>query len=169
MSQKQKMQIEFMINGKKWRGEVHPLKRLLDTIREDVNLKGTKEGCGEGECGACMILLDGKPILSCLTPTCQANGRSITTIEGIEEEGKLHPVQESFVHEGGTQCGMCTPGMIISTVAYQKNPESAQNISQALAGNLCRCTGYTKILSSCEKHCGNDKQEHRIVYKQRNQ
>lgn len=142
----QKQEIQFTINGKKWHGNVHPMKRLLDVIREDVGLTGTKEGCGEGECGACTVLLDDIPVMSCIIPVCQAQDKDILTIEGVKE----HPLQESFVTKGGAQCGICTPGMILSTIAYQKNPEIAKNLPHALAGNLCRCTGYTKIFDACE-------------------
>ncbi len=142
-------EIEFTINGQKWRGKVHPMKRLLDTIREDVGLKGTKEGCGEGECGACTVLLDGLPVMSCLVPVCQANGHEITTIEGLEYNQQLHPLQSSFLNRGGAQCGICTPGMILSALTYLKNPQLAKDWQHALSGNMCRCTGYTKIFDSC--------------------
>ncbi len=141
--------ITFRINGQVWQGQVHPMKRLLDTIREDIGLKGTKEGCGEGECGACTILLDGIPVMSCMVPTCQADGHEITTIEGLESQGQLHVMQKAFLQEGGAQCGICTPGMILSATAYMQHPEIAQTWANALSGNLCRCTGYTKILAAC--------------------
>ncbi len=157
MSELQKQDIQFTINGKKWQGKVHPMKRLLDTIREDIGLKGTKEGCGEGECGACTVLMDGKPVMSCLVPVCQADGHEILTIEGLEEQGKLHPLQESFVKEGGAQCGICTPGMILSAAAYYNDPRIAKDLPESISGNLCRCTGYTKIFSSC--HHAMDKKE----------
>lgn len=159
----QKQLVEFTINGQHWSGMVHPMQRLLDTIRENVGLKGTKEGCGEGECGACTVLLDDLPVASCMIPTCQAHGHQITTIEGLanhaataqeneqnhQKDAKLHQMQEAFLTRGGAQCGICTPGMILSAVAYQNNPALAESWPQALAGNLCRCTGYTKILDSC--------------------
>ena len=150
MKQLQLQEIEFTVNGKKWRGQVHPLKRLLDTLREDLQLTGTKEGCGEGECGACTVLIDGKPAMSCLIPTCQVNGKQIVTIEGLEQQ-ELHPLQQSFISTGGAQCGICTPGMILSAVAYAENPDIARNLPEALAGNLCRCTGYTKIFDACQQ------------------
>jgi len=138
------------VNEQQYTIQAHPMKRLLDVLREDLKLTGTKEGCGEGECGACTVLLDDKPAVSCLIPICQVQNHKITTIEGIMKE-KLHPIQESFMHNGGTQCGFCTPGMILSAYAYHKNPESAKNYQEALAGNLCRCTGYKKIIEACEK------------------
>lgn len=141
----------FTINGKSWSGEVHPLKRLLDTIREEVGLTGTKEGCGEGECGACTVFLDGQVVMSCMVPTCQAEGKEIMTIEGLVKNHDLHPVQECFVQEGGAQCGICTPGMILAAVAYAQDPDSAEDLREALAGNLCRCTGYTRIYESVKK------------------
>ncbi|OGH55942.1 MAG: hypothetical protein A3G34_01985 [Candidatus Lindowbacteria bacterium RIFCSPLOWO2_12_FULL_62_27] len=141
----------FVINGKSWSGAVHPLKRLLDTIREDVGLTGTKEGCGEGECGACTVFLDGQVVMSCMVPTCQAEGKQITTIEGLAENGRLHPMQESFAQEGGAQCGICTPGMIMAAVAYARDPGSAEDMREALAGNLCRCTGYIRIFEAVKK------------------
>ncbi|NUM36659.1 MAG: (2Fe-2S)-binding protein [Candidatus Brocadiae bacterium] len=146
----QKQEIEFTINGKRWSGRIHPMKRLLDAIREDVGLKGTKEGCGEGECGACTVLLDGKPVMSCIVPVCQVHGHEIITIEGLEEAGKLHPLQESFLRDGGAQCGICTPGMILSATAYYNDPRIAKDLTETISGNLCRCTGYTKIFSACQ-------------------
>ena len=143
--------ISFQINDKPWSGVVHPLKRLLDTIREDVGLTGTKEGCGEGECGACTVFLDGQVVMSCMVPSCQAEGKKITTIEGLVKDGDLHPMQECFVQEGGAQCGICTPGMIMASVAYASDPDSAEDMREALAGNLCRCTGYTRIYESVRK------------------
>ena len=135
----------LIINGKPWSGVVHPLKRLLDTIREDIGQTGTKEGCGEGECGACTVFLDKQIVMSCMVPTCQAEGKEVVTIEGLVKDGDLHPVQECFIQEGGAQCGICTPGMIMASVAYANDLESAEDMRKALAGNLCRCTGYTRI------------------------
>lgn len=143
--------ITFRINGKSRAVAVHPLKRLLDTIREDVGLTGTKEGCGEGECGACTVILSGQVVMSCMVPTCQAAGEDITTIEGLVKDGELHPVQECFSKEGGAQCGICTPGMIMAAVAYAGNPNSAEDMREALAGNLCRCTGYIRIFESVKR------------------
>ena len=146
-----RQKISFTINGKPWSLSVHPLKRLLDTIREDAGLTGTKEGCGEGECGACTVFLDGQVVMSCMVPTCQAEGKNVTTIEGLVKDDALHPVQECFMQEGGAQCGICTPGMIMAAVAYARDPKCAEDMREALAGNLCRCTGYTRIFESVKK------------------
>lgn len=124
-----------------------PLKRLLDVLREECGLTGTKEGCGEGECGACTILLDGSPVNACLVPFAHARGAVITTIEGLDGR---HPLQQAFVTEGGAQCGICTPGMILAAVALGKSPSPAQ-VRAGLAGNLCRCTGYTGIYRAIER------------------
>lgn len=124
--------------------------RLLDVIREDLNLTGTKEGCGEGECGACSVILNGKLVNSCLVPAVQAEGAELRTIEGIASEEQLQGVQESFLHCGGAQCGICTPGMIMAAVDLLHrcpHPDEGQ-IRDGLAGNLCRCTGYVKIVDS---------------------
>lgn len=142
--------VTFTVNGESKSVTVHPMRRVLDVLRDELGLTGTKEGCGEGECGACTILVDGVPVLSCLMPACQAEGSDVTTIEGMAREGELHPMQEAFYEEGGAQCGICTPGMIISAVYYMEHPESAEDIREALAGNQCRCTGYTRIFESVE-------------------
>ena len=139
------------VNGCKYKVTTHPMARLLDVLREEIGLTGTKEGCGEGECGACTVLADGVPALSCMIPACQADGMKITTIEGIGRDGAMHPMQKAFLEEGGAQCGICTPGMIISAVHYLEHPESAENLEEALAGNQCRCTGYTQIFQAVEK------------------
>jgi carbon-monoxide dehydrogenase small subunit len=139
------------INGKRRQVDAPPMKRLLDVLREDLRLTGTKEGCGEGECGACTIVMDGVAVNSCLVPVAQADGCDITTIEGID-----HPMQQSFCELGGAQCGICTPGMIVSATVFmdawwasgKKRPPSRAVLREALAGNLCRCTGYEKILDS---------------------
>lgn len=127
-----------------------PFKRLLDVLREDLSLTGTKEGCGEGECGACTVLVDGTPVNSCLIPVCQVDGQSIATIEGLGKPEALNPVQDSFLREGGAQCGICTPGMLMTAWAYVKNGGSADPdaIREQLAGNLCRCTGYQDIVDA---------------------
>src|ERR1700704_4761648 len=122
------------LNGKRARVNAHPMKRLLDVLREDCGLTGTKEGCGEGECGACTVLMDGQPINSCLVPLAQARGARITTIEGL---GGRHPLQRAFVEQGGAQCGICTPGMILAAVALRPRP-SLKTIKMGLAGNLWR-------------------------------
>ena len=132
------------INGRRLRLRAHPLKRLLDVLREDCGLTGTKEGCGEGECGACTVLLDGAPVNACLVPFAHADGARVTTIEGL---GGRHPLQRAFVEHNGAQCGICTPGMIMAAVAVGKNP-TLDDIRVGLAGNLCRCTGYSAIYRS---------------------
>jgi len=124
-----------------------PMKRLLDVLREECGLTGTKEGCGEGECGACTVLLDGMPVNSCLIPFAQAQGSVVTTIEGLEGR---HPLQDAFVVEGGAQCGICTPGMILAAAAIPRGA-TLDEIRLGLAGNICRCTGYTSIYRAIEK------------------
>jgi carbon-monoxide dehydrogenase small subunit len=132
------------VNGRRARVRAHPMKRLLDVLRDDCGLTGTKEGCGEGECGACTVLMDGQPINACLVPVAHARGAQITTIEGL---GGRHPLQRAFVEQGGAQCGICTPGMILAAVALGEAP-SLERMRAGLAGNLCRCTGYTAIYRS---------------------
>ena len=148
----QKIKVSCTLNGRKHELECHPMARLLDVIREEARLTGTKEGCGEGECGACSVLINGEVVNSCLVPAIQAEGTRIVTIEGIGSgaENGLHAVQEAFLECGGAQCGICTPGMIIAAVSLlEKNPEpTEQDVRAGLAGNLCRCTGYTKIFDS---------------------
>jgi carbon-monoxide dehydrogenase small subunit len=139
--------MRFTLNGQPRRLDTHPLKRLLDVLREDCGLTGTKEGCGEGECGACTVLIDGAPVNSCLVPMAQAAGARITTIEGLRGR---HPLQHAFVEHGGAQCGICTPGMILAAVALGKHPTLDQ-MKVGLAGNLCRCTGYSAIYRSIAK------------------
>jgi len=138
--------MRFTLNGKPRRVDVHPLRRLLDVLREECALTGTKEGCGEGECGACTVLVDGEAVNSCLVPVAQIDGARVTTIEGL---GGRHPLQRAFVEHGGAQCGICTPGMIMAAVALGKKP-SLDEIRVGLAGNLCRCTGYSAIYRSIE-------------------
>src|SRR5262245_25071632 len=138
--------MRLILNGKRANLTVHPLKRLLDVLREDFVLTGTKEGCGEGECGACTVLVDGAPVNSCLVPVAQVAGTRVTTIEGLNER---HPLQRAFVEHGGAQCGICTPGMIMAAVALGPRP-TLQDIRVGLAGNLCRCTGYSAIYRSIE-------------------
>jgi len=135
------------LNGKRKRLDVHPLKRLLDALREDCGLTGTKEGCGEGECGACTVLVDGAPVNSCLVPAAHVDGARVTTIEGL---GGRHPLQRAFVEHGGAQCGICTPGMLMAAVSLlERVPEPTEtDVRAALAGNLCRCTGYTRIFEA---------------------
>ena len=136
--------VSFLVNGRRSKLRLHPLKRLLDVLREDCGLTGTKEGCGEGECGACTVLLDGAPVNACLVPAAHADGARITTIEGL---GGRHPLQRAFVEFGGAQCGICTPGMIMAAIALGRRPTLDQ-IRVGLAGNLCRCTGYSAIYRS---------------------
>jgi carbon-monoxide dehydrogenase small subunit len=144
------MQVSFVVNGKNQTLYGAPMKRLLDVLREDLCLTGTKEGCGEGECGACAVIMDGLLVLSCMVPLCQIQGKSITTIEGLADDANLHPLQHAFHENGGAQCGMCTPGMILAALYYLNNPDEAEDLREALAGNQCRCTGYTRIFKSVE-------------------
>jgi aerobic carbon-monoxide dehydrogenase small subunit len=147
------MKLHFTVNGASAEVEAPPLKRLLDVLREDLRLTGTKEGCGEGECGACSIVLNGQLVNACLVPACQAEGATLRTIEGIASPADLHPVQSCFISDGGAQCGICTPGMIVAAVNYlETHPgtPSREEIREALAGNLCRCTGYQKIIDAVE-------------------
>jgi aerobic carbon-monoxide dehydrogenase small subunit len=139
--------MRLTLNGKRATLDVHPLARLLDVLREVCALTGTKEGCGEGECGACTVLVDGTPVNSCLVPVAQVAGARVTTIEGL---GGRHPLQRAFVEQGGAQCGICTPGMIMAAVALGPNPTLKQ-VQTGLAGNLCRCTGYSAIYRSIVK------------------
>ena len=141
------------VNGVRHDAHVPPMKRLLDVLREDLALTGTKEGCGEGECGACAVFLNGDLINACLVPAFQAQGAQITTIEGIASEARLHPVQEAFLHCGGAQCGICTPGMVMAAVdLLRRCPEPSEaQIREGLSGNLCRCTGYVKIVDSVQE------------------
>ena len=145
-----KIPITLTVNGQPRTVSVWSMERLLDVIREQLALTGTKEGCGEGECGACSILLDGQITNSCLVPALQADGSGITTIEGIECGEELAVVQKAFVECGGAQCGICTPGMIMAAVSLlRENPEPSEaEIRNGLAGNLCRCTGYTRIFEA---------------------
>ena len=128
----------------------HPLMRLLDALRVQLHLTGTKEGCGEGECGACSILLNGAVVDACLVPVSQAQGASVQTVEGLAPEGTLGTLQQAFLETGGAQCGICTPGMLIAGEAFLASgaEPSDENIREAIAGNLCRCTGYTKIIDA---------------------
>src|SRR2546421_2745865 len=136
--------MRFTLNGKRARLDVHPMKRLLDVLREDCGFTGTKEGCGEGECGAGTILIEGMPVNSCLVPAAHVDGARVTTIEGLDGR---HPLQRAFVDHGGAQCGICTPGMIMAAVALGRKP-TLDHIRLGLAGNLCRCTGYGAIYRS---------------------
>ena len=150
-----KTAIELKVNGESHKVEVFPMARLLDVLREELRLTGTKEGCGEGECGACTVILDGQIVNSCLVPVAQVNGADITTIEGVAVGDQLHAVQQAFIDHGGAQCGICTPGMILAAVdLLQRNPAPTEaHIRTGLAGNLCRCTGYMKIFESVVRAC----------------
>ena len=145
------MRLTLTVNGIERTCDVHPLARLLDVLRRDLSLPGTKEGCGEGECGACSVFVDGKLVNSCLVPAMQVAGRDIQTIEGVAPSAELlDRVQEAFLRHGGAQCGICTPGMILAAkalLAEHPQPSMAQ-VREGLGGNLCRCTGYTKIFES---------------------
>jgi carbon-monoxide dehydrogenase small subunit len=142
--------VEFKVNDETRRLEVFPMARLLDVLREQLQLTGVKEGCGEGECGACTVIVDGQIVNSCLVPVAQVDGCEITTIEGVARADELHAVQQAFIDHGGAQCGICTPGMVLAAVdLLKRNPEpSEDDIRNGLAGNLCRCTGYMKIFES---------------------
>jgi carbon-monoxide dehydrogenase small subunit len=152
------IQVECRVNGAAVSLDCHPMARLLDVLRHDLGLTGSKEGCGEGECGACGVLIDGRLANSCLVPAAQAIGCDITTIEGIAEGDRLHPVQAAFVEHGGAQCGICTPGMVLAAVsllARTPHPSEAE-VREAIAGNLCRCTGYMRIVEAIVQACARD-------------
>lgn len=148
--------IRFRINHTEREMDVPEDLRALDLIRENLGLTGTKEGCGEGECGACTILMDGRAVCACLLLAAQLDGKEIVTIEGLETEGKLHPIQQAFIDEGAVQCGFCTPGMILAAKALlDRNPKpSSEEIRKGLEGNLCRCTGYVKIENAVRRSVG---------------
>ena len=143
-------EIALRVNGEERKACVHPMRRLLDVLREDLALTGTKEGCGEGECGACAVLVDGKLVDSCLVPIAQMSGREVTTIEGLAQRDTLASIQRAFAELGGAQCGICTPGMILAAKALlDRVPDPTEgDVREALAGNICRCTGYTRIFES---------------------
>jgi carbon-monoxide dehydrogenase small subunit len=151
--------VTFRVNGEARAACVHPMRRLLDVLREDLGLTGTKEGCGEGECGACAVLVDGKLVDSCLVPVAQVRGREVTTIEGLAPiapdpaSAPLSAIQQAFVEHGGAQCGICTPGMILAARALLDRVAhpSDEDIREALAGNICRCTGYVRIFEAVVK------------------
>jgi carbon-monoxide dehydrogenase small subunit len=145
-----KCEVSFTVNGEIRKVLAHPMERLLDVLRNELGLTGTKEGCGEGECGSCSVLLDGMLVNSCLVPVAQVSGASIVTIEGISANDLMKPLQEAFLECGGAQCGICTPGMILAAVhLLEKKPEPAlADIREGLAGNLCRCTGYMQIFEA---------------------
>jgi carbon-monoxide dehydrogenase small subunit len=150
-----KVRVQCEVNGRVLAFETYPMARLLDALREQAGLTGTKEGCGEGECGACSVEIDGALVNSCLVPALQAEGTKIRTIEGVAVGECLHAVQQAFLTHGGAQCGICTPGMILGAVnLLARNPQpSESDIREGLGGNLCRCTGYTKIFESVVEAC----------------
>jgi aerobic carbon-monoxide dehydrogenase small subunit len=150
-----RISIACRVNGEQRRAQTYPMARLLDVLREEMHLTGTKEGCGEGECGACAVLMNGAIVNSCLIPAIEADGADIRTIEGIADGNQLHAVQNAFLECGGAQCGICTPGMVIAAVALlerHSHPNDAE-IREGLAGNLCRCTGYRKIFAAVVRAC----------------
>lgn len=145
-------EIELSVNGVLHQVSIEPHRTLLEVLREDLFLTGTKEGCGMGDCGACTVVIDGKPILSCITLAVEVAGKAVTTIEGLAKEGVLHPLQDAFMKHGAVQCGFCTPGMIMTSkilLENQAHPTELE-IKKTLAGNLCRCTGYVKILKAIQ-------------------
>ena len=146
------MKISFFLNDTEPIIDAEPDRRVVDILREDMQLTGTKEGCGSGECGACTILVDGESRLSCLMLAAQLEGKSVTTVEGLAGDGKMHPVQEAFVEFGAVQCGFCTPGMIMSSIDLLKRNRrpTRSEIREGISGNLCRCTGYQKIVDAIE-------------------
>jgi carbon-monoxide dehydrogenase small subunit len=150
-----KIEVRCTVNGERQRLSAYPMARLLDVLREDLHLTGTKEGCGEGECGACSVLINNVLVNSCLVPVLQVEGAEIKTIEGIADEEQLHAVQQAFISCGGAQCGICTPGMIIAAVnLLERTPRPNEaEIRNGLAGNLCRCTGYFKIFEAVVEAC----------------
>lgn len=145
-----KCDISFQVNGKLVAVEAYPMERLLDVLREKLGLTGTKEGCGEGECGSCSVLMDGVLVNSCLVPALQAKGVNITTVEGLAEDERLHALQQAFLDCGGAQCGICTPGMILAAfhLLGKKPQPTIEDIREGLSGNLCRCTGYAQIIEA---------------------
>ena len=145
-----KTDINLVVNGKSLTIRAFPMERLLDVLRQQLGLTGTKEGCGEGECGSCSVLVDGTLVNSCLIPVLQASGTHVTTIEGLATDKRLHALQQAFLDFGGAQCGICTPGMILAAVhLLSKNPQpTGADIRDGLSGNLCRCTGYVQIFEA---------------------
>lgn len=147
-----KQLIELKVNGESYEAAIDPHRTLLEVLRENVGMTGSKEGCDLGACGACTVIIDGKAVLACLTLALDARGKEITTIEGLAKDGKLHPLQQNFVDHGAIQCGFCTPGVIMSAKALlDENPKpTVAEIKRGVSGNLCRCTGYTKIIEAIE-------------------
>ena len=160
------MKLSLEVNGALRTAEVPPLKRLLDVLREDLKLTGTKEGCGEGECGACSVLIDGELANSCLVAATQVGGCKVTTVEGLAAaDGRLAPLQTCFVDRGGAQCGICTPGMLIAAQRFLDSgaPATDANVRNAIAGNLCRCTGYQKIVEAIQLAAGQPAPAVRVI------
>jgi len=155
MKKSQKQLISLKINGQEYELAIHPNRTLLEVLREDLTLTGTKEGCDDGVCGTCTVLLNGAPIRSCLYLAIEAQGKEVTTIEGLAEGERLHPIQQAFIEHGAIQCGYCSPGMILTAKALlDKNPTpTEQDIKLAIAGNFCRCTGYNKIVTAIKAGC----------------
>jgi len=153
MQTSSQQEFSFFVNGKAESVRVFPMERLLDVLRTELGLNGAKEGCGEGECGSCSVVMNGELVNSCLVPIAQANGAQITTIEGLAGDERLHPLQEAFLACGGAQCGICTPGMILAAVhLLDKRPRpTLEQIKEGLSGNLCRCTGYMQIFEAVDK------------------
>ena len=153
------VEITFSVNNESKTLKVYPMERLLDVLRGQLKLTGTKEGCGEGECGACSVMIDGQIVNSCLVPVAQIDGAEIKTIEGVATGCQLHAVQQAFIECGGAQCGICTPGMVMAAVSLlETNPQPSEaDIRHGLAGNLCRCTGYMKIFESVVRACQNNR------------
>ena len=150
------MSYQLSVNGEEVTLEVPGMRRLLDALREDLGLTGTKEGCGEGECGACSVLVNGAVVDACLVPVCQVDGGDVRTVEGLAPQGQLDSLQQAFLEHGGAQCGICTPGMLMAARAYLDDGGGTDEdeIREAIAGNLCRCTGYTKIIDSIAAAAG---------------
>lgn len=146
------MELQFTLNDQAVCATVHPMMPLLDVLRSEALSLGTKYGCGEGECGACTVILNGELVMACLVPACQAQGGTVETIEGLEKNGELAPIQQAFLETGGAQCGICTPGMVMAAAHYLRNPAAAPGgVREALEGNLCRCTGYAAIYRAVER------------------
>ena len=153
------MRIQLDVNGRRHAVDVDPARTLLSVLRDELALTGTKYGCGEGQCGACTVLLDGQAVHACVTPVSSAAGAPVTTIEGLEREGRLHPLQQAFVDEGALQCGYCTPGMIMAGVAllHDKPSPTADEIGRAMEGNVCRCGTYPRIVAAIQRASKEDR------------